>query len=70
MPGQGSDSNDELRTQLDSKSATIESMELEMSQLRANLEKSSTSSSSQSEQVQALEEKVTRAERAARFGPT
>ncbi|KAL9132169.1 MAG: hypothetical protein Q9217_000103 [Psora testacea] len=54
-----------LQSQLDSKSSTIESMEMEISNLRSQLEKISISSSSHSEQVAALEDKLDRAERAA-----
>ena len=54
-----------LQSQLDSKSSTIESMELELSNLRSRLDKPSPSSSSHSEQVSALEQKLERAEKAA-----
>ena len=54
-----------LQSQLDSKSSTIESMEMEISNLRSQLSASSTSSSSHSEQIRALEAKLERAERAA-----
>ncbi|MCJ1308818.1 hypothetical protein MMC25_002473 [Agyrium rufum] len=60
-----SSSPDSLSAQLASKSATIESMELEISNLRAQLSQNGTSSSSQSEQVAALEAKLDKAERAA-----
>ncbi|KAL9002626.1 MAG: hypothetical protein Q9188_004461 [Gyalolechia gomerana] len=60
-PAAGSD----LQAQLDSKSSTIESMELEISTLRSQLTKSSSSSTSQTEQISALETKLSRAERAA-----
>lgn len=55
----------DLQAQLDSKSSTIESMELEISTLRSQLLKSSTSSSTHAEQIAALESKLSRAERAA-----
>ncbi|RKU46622.1 hypothetical protein DL546_007212 [Coniochaeta pulveracea] len=55
----------ELEAQLTSKSATIETMELEMSRLRAQVERLSLSASSPSEQISALEEKLARAEKAA-----
>lgn len=54
-----------LQSQLDSKSSTIESMELEISNLRSQLDKSASSTNTHSEQVSALEEKLERAERAA-----
>ncbi|KAK3903091.1 hypothetical protein C8A05DRAFT_14928 [Staphylotrichum tortipilum] len=54
----------ELEAQLRSKSATLETMELEMSRLRAQVERLS-SSASPSEQIVALEEKLARAEQAA-----
>ncbi|KAF6232761.1 hypothetical protein HO173_008975 [Letharia columbiana] len=54
-----------LQTQLDSKSSTIESMEMEISNLRSQLDKSASSTNTHSEQVLALEEKLERAERAA-----
>jgi hypothetical protein len=55
----------ELAAQLASKSATIESMELEISKLRAQVERQASGSSSEREQIQALEEKLARAEKAA-----
>ncbi|KAK0613368.1 hypothetical protein B0T14DRAFT_436263 [Immersiella caudata] len=55
----------ELEAQLQSKSATIETMELEMSRLRAQVERLSVSASTPSEQIAALEEKLARAEKAA-----
>jgi chromosome segregation ATPase len=55
----------ELEAQLQSKSATIETMELEMSRLRAQVERLSVSASTPSEQLTALEEKLARAEKAA-----
>ena len=60
-----SPSTDPLEAQLASKSSTIETMELEISNLRAQLQKSSSQSSSHNEQVAALEAKLSRAERAA-----
>ncbi|KAK4122306.1 hypothetical protein N657DRAFT_576411 [Parathielavia appendiculata] len=57
----------ELEAQLRSKSATIETMELEMSRLRAQVERLSVSASTPSEQITALEEKLVRAEQAAGF---
>lgn len=54
-----------LQAQLDSKSSTIESMEMDMSNLRSQLDKSASSTNTHSEQVLALEEKLERAERAA-----
>ena len=55
----------DLQAQLESKITTIESMEMEISNLNAQLAKTNTSSTSHSEQVAALEEKIERAERAA-----
>lgn len=57
----------ELEAQLQSKSNTIETMELEMSRLRAQVERLaiSTSGAGDSEQVTALEEKLARSEKAA-----
>lgn len=55
----------ELEGQLRSKSATIETMELEMSRLRAQVERLSVSASTPSEQITALEEKLARADKAA-----
>lgn len=60
-PAAGSD----LQAQLDSKSSTIESMELEISTLRSQLTKSTSSSTSHTEQISALETKLSRAERVA-----
>jgi predicted nucleic acid-binding Zn-ribbon protein len=54
-----------LQAELESKSATIESMEMEISNLRAHIDSQARSDSSHTEQVQALEEKLGRAERAA-----
>ncbi|KAK4154588.1 hypothetical protein C8A00DRAFT_14289 [Chaetomidium leptoderma] len=55
----------ELEAQLRSKSATVETMELEMSRLRAQVERLSVSASTPSEQITALEEKLARADKAA-----
>ncbi|KAK4113832.1 hypothetical protein N656DRAFT_828299 [Canariomyces notabilis] len=55
----------ELEAQLRSKAATIETMELEMSRLRAQVERLSVSASTPSEQIAALEEKLARADKAA-----
>ncbi|CAI4215359.1 unnamed protein product [Parascedosporium putredinis] len=58
-------SSEDLAEQLASKSATIESMELELSKLRAALDRHSSGMSSEKEQIGALEGKLARAERAA-----
>ncbi|KAI9826432.1 MAG: hypothetical protein M1826_006641 [Phylliscum demangeonii] len=55
----------ELEEALKSRSATIELMELEISNLRAQLHKQSSSSSAHDDQVSALEAKVERSEKAA-----
>ncbi|KAL8757121.1 MAG: hypothetical protein Q9184_004303, partial [Pyrenodesmia sp. 2 TL-2023] len=55
----------DLHAQLDSKSSTIESMELEISTLRSQVLKSSSSSDSHTEQISALQDSLSRAERAA-----
>lgn len=55
----------ELETQLRAKTATIETMELEMSRLRAQVERLSVSASEPPAQMAALEHKLARAERAA-----
>ncbi|KAF7538015.1 hypothetical protein G7Z17_g12719 [Cylindrodendrum hubeiense] len=55
----------ELRAELASKSATIESMEIEISKLKARVERQASGSSSEKEQITALEDKVARAEGAA-----
>ncbi|KJZ73858.1 hypothetical protein HIM_06751 [Hirsutella minnesotensis 3608] len=55
----------ELQAELDSKTATIESMEIELSKLKARVERQETGASSEKEQVTALEEKLARAEAAA-----
>ncbi|EEH34816.1 M protein repeat protein [Paracoccidioides lutzii Pb01] len=51
-----------LLAQLDSKSATIEAMELEISNLRAQLSSQSSTTSATQEQVSALEDKLSRSE--------
>ncbi|KAI8625671.1 hypothetical protein F5Y19DRAFT_240600 [Xylariaceae sp. FL1651] len=56
---------DELQAQLASKSATIETMELEISRLRAQAERQATAGGTDREQIIALEEKLARAEQAA-----
>lgn len=55
----------ELQADLESKTATIESMEIEISKLKARVERQETGASSEREQVTALEEKLARAEAAA-----
>ena len=55
----------ELQEELKSKTKTIESMELEISRLRARVERQESGASSEKEQITALEEKVARAEAAA-----
>ncbi|CAJ2502613.1 Uu.00g100070.m01.CDS01 [Anthostomella pinea] len=55
----------ELQAQLASKSATIETMELEISRLRAQAERQSSAGGTDREQIVALEEKLARAEQAA-----
>ncbi|PNY28412.1 Uncharacterized protein TCAP_01671, partial [Tolypocladium capitatum] len=55
----------ELQAELDSKTATIESMEIEISKFKARVERQATGASSEREQVTALEEKLARAEAAA-----
>ncbi|KAL8906102.1 MAG: hypothetical protein Q9207_002234 [Kuettlingeria erythrocarpa] len=55
----------DLQAQLESKSSTIESMELEISTLRSQLLKSSSSSDSHTEQIAALQSALSRAERTA-----
>ncbi|KAI1362886.1 hypothetical protein F5Y08DRAFT_310873 [Xylaria arbuscula] len=56
---------DELQAQLESKSATIETMELEISRLRAQAERQATAGGTDREQIVALEEKLARSEQAA-----
>ncbi|ODH51251.1 hypothetical protein GX48_02680 [Paracoccidioides brasiliensis] len=51
-----------LLAELDSKSATIEAMELEISNLRAQLNSQSSTTSATQEQVSALEDKLSRSE--------
>ncbi|PKS07776.1 hypothetical protein jhhlp_006384 [Lomentospora prolificans] len=58
-------SSADLEEQLASKTATIESMELELSKLRATLDRQASGTSPEKEQITALEEKLARAERAA-----
>ncbi|KAH6655649.1 hypothetical protein BKA67DRAFT_561360 [Truncatella angustata] len=55
----------ELQAQLASKSATIETMELELSRLRAQAERRASEGGTDKEQIAALEEKLARAEEAA-----
>lgn len=55
----------ELQAQLASKSATIETMELEISRLRAQAERQASAGGTDKEQISALEEKLARAEQAA-----
>ena len=55
----------DLLAQIDSKSSTIESMEMEISNLRSQLDKWTNSDGTHHEQVSALEDKLDRAERAA-----
>ncbi|KAI1142585.1 hypothetical protein F5Y05DRAFT_371570 [Hypoxylon sp. FL0543] len=55
----------ELQAQLASKSATIETMELEISRLRAQAERQASAGGTDREQISALEEKLARAEQAA-----
>lgn len=55
----------DLQAQLDSKSSTIESMELEISTLRSQVLRSSSTSDSHTEQIAALQDSLSRAERAA-----
>ncbi|RYP30437.1 hypothetical protein DL767_006248 [Monosporascus sp. MG133] len=55
----------ELQAQLASKSATIETMELEISRLRAHAERQASAGGTDKEQIMALEEKLARAEQAA-----
>ncbi|KAI1462713.1 hypothetical protein F4805DRAFT_408996 [Annulohypoxylon moriforme] len=55
----------ELQAQLTSKSATIETMELEISRLRAQAERQASAGGTDKEQISALEEKLARAEQSA-----
>ncbi|KAI1825268.1 hypothetical protein F4861DRAFT_203292 [Xylaria intraflava] len=57
--------SDELQAQLASKSTTIETMELEISRLRAQAERQATAGGTDREQIVALEEKLARSEQAA-----
>ncbi|KAN0083512.1 hypothetical protein V8E54_002600 [Elaphomyces granulatus] len=54
----------DIMQQLESKSATVEAMELEISNLRAQVHSQSSSSSSHQAQIAALEEKLSRGESA------
>ncbi|KAK1255431.1 hypothetical protein MKX08_009426 [Trichoderma sp. CBMAI-0020] len=54
-----------LQAELNAKSATIESMEIEISKLKARVERQESGASSEKEQITALEDKVARAEAAA-----
>ena len=64
LPSQAGDRSD-LLAQIDSKSSTIESMEMEISNLRAHIAKNVSAVATFGEQVNALKEKLDRAERAA-----
>ncbi|KAG5985894.1 hypothetical protein E4U43_005812 [Claviceps pusilla] len=55
----------ELQADLDAKTATIEAMEIEISTLKARVQRQETGAESEKEQVTALEEKLARAEAAA-----
>lgn len=55
----------DFKAELESKSATIESMEIEISKLRARVDRQENGASSEKEQITALEEKLARAESAA-----
>ncbi|XXH03419.1 hypothetical protein Hte_009821 [Hypoxylon texense] len=55
----------ELQAQLASKSATIETMELEISRLRAQAERQASAGGTDKEQISALEDKLARSEQAA-----
>ncbi|KAF5023008.1 hypothetical protein F66182_4927 [Fusarium sp. NRRL 66182] len=55
----------DLKAELEAKTATIESMEIEISKLRAQAERHASGSTSEKEQVAALEDKLARAEAAA-----
>lgn len=56
---------EELQAQLASRSATIETMELEISRLRAQAERVASAGGTDREQIAALEERLARAEQAA-----
>ena len=67
-PGQSqltTSTSSDLEETLRSKSATIESMEVDISNLRAELKKQSTSFAARDEQISALEEKLEKSERTA-----
>ncbi|KAI1053942.1 hypothetical protein LB507_007343 [Fusarium sp. FIESC RH6] len=55
----------DFKAELEAKTATIESMEIEISKLRAQAERHASGSTSEKEQVTALEDKLARAEAAA-----
>jgi myosin heavy subunit len=55
----------DIKAELDSKSSTIESMEIEISKLKARVERQESGADIEKEQVAALEDKVARAEAAA-----
>ncbi|KAM3079397.1 hypothetical protein ACMFMG_005829 [Clarireedia jacksonii] len=55
----------DLEAELRSKSSTIESMEIEISNLRAQLDRVASGSSVEKEQISALEDKLARSEKAA-----
>ncbi|KAM0382312.1 hypothetical protein ACHAPY_004300 [Fusarium culmorum] len=55
----------DFKAELEAKTATIESMEIEISKLRAQAERHASGSSPEKEQVTALEDKLARAEAAA-----
>lgn len=64
VSGTSDSSPDALLAQLDSKSSTIEAMELEISNLRAQVNSQSTSGSAHESQITALGEKLARSESA------
>lgn len=64
MSGTSDSSPAALLAQLDSKTATIEAMELEISNLTAQVNSQSTSSTSHETQISALEDKLSRSESA------
>ncbi|KFG81409.1 M protein repeat protein [Metarhizium anisopliae] len=55
----------ELQAELDAKKSTIESMEIEISTLKARVQRQETGAETEKEQVNALEDKLARAEAAA-----
>ncbi|KAH8433048.1 uncharacterized protein LDX57_010687 [Aspergillus melleus] len=63
-PGTTESPPSDLVQQLESKSTTIEAMELEISNLRAQLTEQTSSNSAHEEQIAALEEKLSRSESA------